>query len=62
LFAGLGYRLTESFDTDPKIAEIADAYSLDAVVSMAPANQSLHPTAAAFLLFGAQCLTSGRRG
>lgn len=28
----------------------------------APANRSLHPTAAAFRPFGVHCLTSGRRG
>jgi hypothetical protein len=62
LFAGLGYHMAESFEAEPKIAEIAAADSLDAVVSEPPANQSLHPTAAALLFFGAQCLTSGRRG
>jgi hypothetical protein len=62
LFAGLGYRKAESFEADPKIAEIAAAYSFDAGVSEAPANQSLHPTAAAFRFFGALRLTSGRRG
>jgi len=54
--------MAESFESDPKIAALTGAHSIDAVVSEALVNQSLHPTAAALVFFGAQSFASGRRG